>query len=240
MSGRWRSSRSCRSSSLAAARSTTPEPAARMTLGRRLSTYQASSSTRSRLRADSSSGMQNLQLGIAPKRVAVPPQNRSTALRFSEVRLAELRLVLGAEEPQDGEDAAMVLGRRGQPELGEDAGHVLLHRPRRDEEPLADRLVRAALRHELENLALAGRKLLDRVISTAAADALGDHQRVERGPALGHAPDGLRELVDLRDPILEQVAEPLGAVRQQLDRIRVRDVLGEHEHTRLGVLRADL
>src|SRR5262249_50429144 len=91
---------------------------------------------------------------------------------------------LRAEETKDGEDAAMVLGRRRQPELREDGGHVLLHRTRRDEEPLADRLVRTALRHELEHLALARRKPLDRVVSAIASDELGHDEGIERRPAV--------------------------------------------------------
>src|SRR5207237_4976838 len=74
------------------------------------------------------------------------------------------------------EHAAMVLRRRGEPELPEDARHVLLDRAWRDEEPLADRLVRATLRHQLEHLRLARRQLGDGVVAAAAADELA-HDR---------------------------------------------------------------
>ena len=63
-------------------------------------------------------------------------------------------------------------GRSRQTELREDVRHVLLDRARRDEEPLPDRMVRTALRHQLENLALARREPLDRVVATVAADEL--------------------------------------------------------------------
>ena len=39
----------------------------------------------------------------------------------------------------------MVLDRRGEIQLGEDRGHVLLHRPLGDDEGLGDRVVGAAL-----------------------------------------------------------------------------------------------
>ena len=43
-----------------------------------------------------------------------------------------------------------------------------------------------------------------------------------------------------RDPVLEQVAEPLGALGQQLAGVGDLDVLGEHEHPDVGQLGADL
>src|SRR4051812_36727879 len=70
---------------------------------------------------------------------------------------------------QYGEHAPVILGSRRQAELGEDARDVLLDGAQRDHEPLRDRLVRAALRHQLEHLALARRELVERIVAAAAA-----------------------------------------------------------------------
>ncbi len=49
-------------------------------------------------------------------------------------------------EREDGEHAAVIVGGRGDLELGEGALHVLLHGVLGDEESLADRAVRASRR----------------------------------------------------------------------------------------------
>src|SRR5262249_24510884 len=67
--------------------------------------------------------------------------------------------VSGPQVLQDRKHAAMVLLVGREVELGEDARHVLLDRPRRDEHALGDRLVRPPLRHQLDHLALARRQL---------------------------------------------------------------------------------
>src|SRR4051794_3788588 len=60
---------------------------------------------------------------------------------------------------QNGEDPAVVFGRRRQAELREDARHVLLDRAEGDHEPLCDRLVRTPLGHQLQYLAFAWSQL---------------------------------------------------------------------------------
>ena len=108
-----------------------------------------------------------------------------------------------------------MVGRVGrQAELREDARHVLLDRAQGDEEPLRDRLVRAALGHQLEHLALARRQLGERVVLAAAADELRDDLGVERRAALADAPHRRGELLHVGDPVLEQVADALGARRR--------------------------
>jgi len=64
-------------------------------------------------------------------------------------------------EGQYGENPAVVLGRGGQLELGEDAGHVLLHRPACDHERFGDCLVAASLGHQFQDVVLAGRQVLE-------------------------------------------------------------------------------
>src|SRR6266545_7138314 len=64
---------------------------------------------------------------------------------------------LGPQEGEHGEHAAAVIALRAQAKLLEDARDVLLHRALGDHEALGDALVRAALGHQLEHLALTGR-----------------------------------------------------------------------------------
>ena len=67
-----------------------------------------------------------------------------------------------------------------------------------------------------------------------------DDDRVESRSAVGDPPDGGNELVDVSDPVLEQVSDTLGRVREQLQREAELDVLREHEHADRRVRRADL
>ena len=123
----------------------------------------------------------------------------------------------------------MVLGGRRQAELPEDARDVLLDCARRDEEPLADRLVRAPLGHQLEHLGLAGSQRGDGVVPAAAPDELAHHRGVEGRASLGHALHGRTELLDVRDAVLEQVADAFRAVCEELHRVRRLRVLRQHE-----------
>ena len=66
--------------------------------------------------------------------------------------------------------------------------------------------------------------LLTDVLS-AAPDQLRDERRVERGAALGDPPHRSGELVHIRHPVLEQIADSLGALGQKLHRVCGLDVL---------------
>ena len=100
----------------------------------------------------------------------------------------------------------MILGRRGEVELEEDARDVLLGGAWRDEEPVGDRLVRATLGHELEHLALTRSQERERIVPTASAEELGDDGGVESGAPFRDAPHGRRELV------VPTIASRLGTV----------------------------
>ena len=110
-------------------------------------------------------------------------------------------------------------------ELGEDAGDVLLDRVRGDDELLGDALVRAALGHQLEHLALARREAVERVVAAAPAEHVGDDRRVEHRAAGGDAPDGVGEAAEVGHAVLEQVADALGVVADQVDRVALLGVL---------------
>jgi hypothetical protein len=93
---------------------------------------------------------------------------------------------------------------------------------------------------ELQHLALTRREPLERVALPAAPDELRDDRRVECRAALRDAPHRGRELLHVRDAVLEQVADTLGALRQQLHRVGRLDVLRQHEHAGRGEALADL
>ena len=78
-----------------------------------------------------------------------------------------------------------------------------------------------------------------------ASPALRVHQplddlRVEGGAAARDVAQGADELVDVRDPLLEQVAEPRDAVGEQLEGVVLLDVLREHHHADRRVVGPDL
>jgi hypothetical protein len=93
---------------------------------------------------------------------------------------------------------------------------VLLHGAFRDDKRFCDGVVRAAFGHQAEHLALARRDARQRVGSALAAQQPRDDLRVECGAAVRDAADRVHEPVDVADPVLEQVAETFGAVRQEL------------------------
>jgi hypothetical protein len=57
--------------------------------------------------------------------------------------------------------------------------------------------------------------------------------------AVADAAQRIEQHGDVEDALLEQVADVLGVVLEQPDRVAGLDVLGQHEHSRGGVLRAD-
>ena len=134
----------------------------------------------------------------------------------------------------------MVLRARRQTELLEDARHVLLHGARRDEEALRDRLVRAALGHLLEHLALAGGELVERILAPTPPHELAHDRRIERRAALADTAHRGGELVHVRDPVLQQVADAFRVLGQELHRVARLHVLREHEHARAREALADL
>ena len=134
----------------------------------------------------------------------------------------------------------MVLGGGREVELGEDRRDVLLDRALGDDELAGDRGVGAALGHQPQHLALARGQRLQRVLAAAAAEQQRDDLGIERRAAAGDAAHRVGEGVDVGDAVLEQVAGALGRLREQLDRVGLLDVLGEHEHADVGVVGADL
>src|SRR5215212_6716737 len=146
---------------------------------------------------------------------------------------------LPAEVGEHRKHAAVVVLARGQVELAEDRGHVPLDRPLGDDELGRDRAVRPPLRHQRQHLALPRGQRCEGVVAFAPAEHVRDHLGVEDRAALTDTADGVDEAADLGDPVLEQVADAVGAIGEQLDRVALLDVLGEHEDAGSGQLRAD-
>ena len=108
------------------------------------------------------------------------------------------------------------------------------------DELLGDRLVRPALRHQLEHLPLARGERVERIVAASAPHESRDHGGVERRAALGDATNRVGELGDVCDPVLEQVTDAFRAPLEQLERVAGLDVRREHEHAHVRVALADL
>jgi hypothetical protein len=134
----------------------------------------------------------------------------------------------------------VIVGARRQAELREDARHVLLHRAEGDEQPFRDRLVRASLRHQLEHLALARGELVEGIVAALAADELAHHGGVERRAAVGDAAYRGAELLEVRDAVLQQVADTFRARLEQGHRVSGLDVLRQQQHADAGITLANL
>ena len=117
---------------------------------------------------------------------------------------------------------------------------MLLDGVRRDDEHLGDALVRAALGHQLQHLALARREGLERIVAAAPAEHVRDDGRVKHRPAGRDALDGVGEQREVGHAVLEQVADALGAVADQIDRVALLRVRAEHEHADVRLRLSDL
>src|SRR6185312_5659165 len=95
-----------------------------------------------------------------------------------------VRLTGGLQVSQNGEHTPVILCGGREPELREDARHVLFDGTEGDHHLLRDRLVRPALGHRLQHLALARGQLLERIVTPASPDELRDDGGVERRSAL--------------------------------------------------------
>ena len=71
-----------------------------------------------------------------------------------------------------------------------------------------------------------------------AREQLRDDLRIERGAAGRDAPHGVDEVVDVHDPVLQQVADATAAVGEQLRRVGLLDVLRDDQHPVPGRARA--
>src|SRR3954468_8013019 len=137
-----------------------------------------------------------------PHRYHAPPVNPAESWG-SPLSLGRLS---ASEMGEDREHAAMIVGRRYQLELREDAGDVGLDRLGGQEEALADRLVRAALGDEGEDLALPLGQVVERDAGATPADELGDHLGVDDRPASRDSTDGVGEVLEILDAVLQEIS----------------------------------
>ena len=103
-------------------------------------------------------------------------------------------------------------------ELLEDVGDVLLDGVLADVQALGDPVVGEAFDDQREHVAFARRERGERVADALAAEHARDDLRIERGAAGRDAADRGQELVEVGDAVLEQVADALRVVAEQLQR----------------------
>src|SRR6266542_1993967 len=85
----------------------------------------------------------------------------------------------GVEEPDHGKDAAAVVARLRDPQLHEDAVHVLLDGAFGDVQLARDAAVRATLRHQLEHFALTRGEVSERILGAPGGDELLDDRGID-------------------------------------------------------------
>ena len=122
----------------------------------------------------------------------------------------------------------------------EDAGEVLLDRCWADHEGFGDATVGLAFGHRGEHVAFTSAEPVERPVVLAAAEHPRDDLRIQRGPACGDAGDRVDEALDGTHTLLEEIADSLGVVPDQLERVALIVELGEYEHAGLGPPTADL
>src|SRR5690606_8998070 len=163
------------------------------------------------------------------------PQRSNRSPRVTNQSRARRNMATSAlQPPQHGEHPAVVVLGGGQVQLHEDVADVLLDGALAHHQLAGDGGVGAALGHEAEHLALAGRQPVERVAPAGAGQQLGDDLGVERRAAGADPAHGLQELGHVGDAVLQEVAEAGGVVGQQLAGVGLLDVLGEDEDADAG------
>src|SRR5229473_1756469 len=95
------------------------------------------------------------------------------------------------------------------------------------------------LSHEAENRPLATRQVFDQVVGPLPAQELGYHEWIDRGPAVAHAAHRIEELIEVREPILEQIADAIRALAQEVESVVTFYILRQHQDTHLRMLASD-
>src|SRR5215210_1876910 len=135
----------------------------------------------------------------------------------------------GAQVEQYGKDAARLCPGRGKIQFAEDRRHMPFDRTKGDHQPVGDALVRPALGHQAEDFALARRQLSDRIVASTLPEQRRDDDGVARRTAGGDPFPCGEEVLDVVDPVLEQITHTLGRVSEQPHREPKLDVLREDE-----------
>ena len=101
-------------------------------------------------------------------------------------------------------------------------------------------MVGAALGHEGQHLPLPFAQPVEGLLRPLPAQQPTDHQGVHHAPARADAADGVGQLGDVGDAVLQHVSDALGAFVHEPHGIARLDVLREHEDAHLGMGSADL
>ena len=123
----------------------------------------------------------------------------------------------------------MVVGRRDQLQLGEDRGDVCLDRLGRHEQAVRDGLVRPPFGHQCEHLALTLGELGQAASGLRLVDKARDDARVHDRAAAGDSTDPVGEVLEVDEPVLEQVPDTARALAEEAERERGLDMVREHE-----------
>ena len=137
-----------------------------------------------------------------------------------------------------GKNAARLASGRGQPELVEHTGNVLLHGALGDHQPFGDSGVGVAGGHQFENLTFAGGEPVQWV-TPPAPEQRRDDLRIDRGSTAGDTPHRVHELADIANAIFEQVSHLLRRLRQQLQGQAQLHILRQDQDRGAGMIPAD-
>src|SRR6188508_1161816 len=160
------------------------------------------------------------------RRTTRSPSRRSASSSDARPELGRLPL---AEVGEHRQHAAVVLARLFERELREDPSHVALDRLRVEHEALGDALVRAALGHEAQDLALSRRQLVERAVGAGPSEEPRDDLRVDDRLAGRDAADRIGEVADPGHMLLEEIADRGRALTQEVDGVPRLDDLREDE-----------
>ena len=165
--------------------------------------------------------------GDARARSSAPSRQRLRARRFAQVG-------------EDREHPAVFGLGWVELERLEDARDMLLHSRLADQERLGDAPVGLAFRHRLEHFSVPCAEPFDRPVALAAAQHTRDDLGVERGAASSDARDRIDEGLNVTDALLQQVANPIGSIADELERIALVIELREQQHAGTRMLTAYL
>jgi anti-sigma regulatory factor (Ser/Thr protein kinase) len=149
-------------------------------------------------------GLGHIDLGVSPPCLTRSLSGRDLPAAGPSSRRAN---GLSIEERDDGEHAAVIVRSLRERQLAEDAPHMFMDGSLADPQLAGDTSVRSALGHELENLALTGREVTQGILDSARGDELGDQPGVDDRTAVGDPLERLKEVPDVSDPALQQVAD---------------------------------
>src|SRR2546421_10797076 len=85
-----------------------------------------------------------------------------------------------------------------------------------------------------EDIALAGTELVERPLMATAPEHASDYLRIESAAPVRDARNGVPERIDVAYALLQQVADALCTVADEVQGVVLLVVLGEHQHTGVG------